>query len=62
MNTYDKLKKIATYLHSFCPHNHADYCAWRYEMIDGEDNWNEWTHQQYLKRAQEILNLLNEVN
>ena len=50
-------KQLAIELHKrFCHHNHADYCDWEYGTNEyGIPNWKEFSHKNYLAKAEECL-------
>lgn len=50
---------LAIQLHDrFCRWNHTDGCAWHYFVKDGQHDWTEHAHQDYLRRAVRIMNRL----
>lgn len=54
-----KLEKVAILLHDRnCHHNHTDGCGWQYAVRNGIHDWNEFAHKEYLKKAQEIIELV----
>jgi len=52
-DTRTPAQKLAEELHKeLCGWNHTDGCGWYYE-----NSWDEWTHEKYLKKAEELLEL-----
>lgn len=49
--------QLAIALHgALCHHNHTDGCGWYYAIKDGLPTWEEYSQQEYLKRAHNLLN------
>lgn len=49
-------RRLAKDLHGLlCTWNHTDGCSWYYETKGNEDDWNGYTHSQYLKKAQKFI-------
>jgi len=50
-------KELAILLHKLkCNSNHTDQCGWHYEIrSNGNHDWNCYTHEQYLKKANTFL-------
>ena len=52
---------LADLLHEkMCHYNHADGCGWHYEMKNGHHDWSGNAHHEYLKKAQRMLNVVND--
>jgi uncharacterized damage-inducible protein DinB len=50
-------------LHSLlCTLNHTDACDWFYEIKNNKDNWNGFSHGEYLGMAKKIIHKCNELN
>ena len=56
--------RLARELHDLsCRHNHTDGCGWFYEI--GQDqvaDWTEFAHREYLKMAQTLLRVCEDLN
>lgn len=51
-----KNQRLAILLHSkFCRSNHTDGCSFYYGIKELEDDWNEYAHKIYLKKADNLL-------
>lgn len=54
-----KVPKVAILLHDRnCGHNHTDDCGWFYAVSNDIHDWNEYAHKEYLKKAQEVIDLV----
>lgn len=57
---------LARYLHDvYCGDNHADACAWYYEINRSDvtkleiHNWSQSTHKRWLRRANDLASKFN---
>ena len=63
IKTLPKNKQLAIWLHEkFCYSNHTEQCSFYNEIHDLEDDWTAPSHENYLKRANELLRVKNDVN
>jgi hypothetical protein len=59
-----KNQKLAIKLHkTLCHCNHTDCCSWYYEFVeDIAHNWEDYAHKKYLKMADDMLNVTDNVD
>ena len=49
-------QRMAILLHKkLCHSNHTDQCAWYYEINGIQHDWTRWTHEQYLEKANKLI-------
>lgn len=49
-------ERLAVDIHSaLCHYNHADGCAWDYEIRNGLHDWSKYAHSLWLRRARLAL-------
>ena len=59
MDTLTPTHHLAILLHDrLCKWNHTDGCGWHYFVRDGVHDWNEHAHQEYLRRANRVMQRL----
>jgi hypothetical protein len=60
MESLSPTHHLAIFLHDrLCRWDHTEGCAWHYFVKDGVHDWSEYTHQQYLRRANQIIQRLS---
>lgn len=57
IRTLPENKRLAIFLHGItCHMDHNEVCSWYYEFEDGIiDQWNRDAHDEFLKKANELL-------
>ena len=61
MDTLTPTHHLAILLHDrLCKWNHTDGCGWHYFVRDGVHDWNEHAHQEYLRRANRVMQRLGQ--
>lgn len=56
-------QQLAVFLHeSECISDHTSFCGWEYEMVNGDHNWNQSSHNTWLKKANVIIAKSEELN
>lgn len=49
-------QQLAVTLHEkLCKSNHTVGCVWYYEISNGFHKWDDYSHQQWLKKADRML-------
>ena len=53
---------LAVQLHKlFCHYNHADDCAWFYELGEnGAAEWGRYAHKRWLEKASQVYDMVKE--
>ena len=51
-------QRLAIYLHKkMCTFNHTDGCGWFYHIHDNVHDWDEYSHKEWLQKAQLVLTI-----
>lgn len=57
--TRSEAGQLAIILHSKqCKFNHTDGCGWFYSVKKNQHDWREYSHQEYLKKAEKALKIV----
>ena len=56
----DPDKVLAMIIHTAkCRYNHTDECSWYCEMTNSVDDWNGYSHKEYLTKSRKFIAACN---